>query len=170
MSTETLSRVRFCAWCSKSLIGKKSHAVYCTRKCKTKASDKRRKEDGRSIQRDRARYSREADKRRADARRYLRERPGKAYELALKRKLRMKAVPVFRFTEADWRGLLRQYDGKCAYCGVSDAPLQRDHKIPVSRGGSHGVGNIVPACAPCNYGKRTSLAIEWKLRLRREGR
>lgn len=58
-----------CAYCEGSMEGKRSHAVYCSRACKTKVSDARRVSDGRSKQRDRARYSREAKRRRAYARR-----------------------------------------------------------------------------------------------------
>lgn len=156
---------RVCAWCQSSLEGKRSHAVYCSRLCKTKASDQRRNADGRALRRDRQRYPVEAERRREYARQYLRDRPGMAKSLQLLRKARLRAVPVYRFSERDWCRLKARYRGCCAYCGRSGVPLQREHLIPLARGGSHGVGNIVPACAPCNYGKRTSLPIEWRLRL-----
>jgi hypothetical protein len=149
--------------------GKKSHAVYCSRRCKTKASDRRRVEDGRGKRRDRARYPRECQHRRAYARQYLAERPGLAKSLQLLRKARLRKVSVYRFTERDWRRLKVRYRNCCAYCGRPSDDLQREHVLPLARGGSHGVGNIVPSCPRCNYGKRTSLAVEWKVRLRNEG-
>jgi len=49
----------------------------------------------------------------------------------------------------------------CIYCGRSDVPLTRDHKIPLFRGGSNDIYNIVPACKPCNSSKRISTAKEF---------
>ncbi len=37
----------------------------------------------------------------------------------------------------------------CWYCGSKDGPFEREHQVPVSRGGGEGP-NIVWACAPCN--------------------
>lgn len=171
MSTAVTSRSDLaCAWCGGSLRGKRAGARYCGRQCKGRASDARRVADGRGIARDRARYPQEADHRRAYARQYLAARPGLAKSLQLRRKARLAAVPVYRFTERDWRRLKARYRGACAYCGVTGVPLQREHVIPLARGGAHGAGNIVPACARCNYGKAAGLAIEWITRLRkREG-
>jgi 5-methylcytosine-specific restriction endonuclease McrA len=56
---------------------------------------------------------------------------------------------------------LRDYvfarDGhRCAYCG-NGAPLQLDHIIPVSKGGSSDPGNLQSLCVPCNRAKGASL-------------
>lgn len=58
---------RLCRQCETSLAGKRPHAIYCSRRCKTSASDVRRK-DGRANIRDTARYSHEGDHRRDYAR------------------------------------------------------------------------------------------------------
>lgn len=44
---------------------------------------------------------------------------------------------------------------KCVYCGVhaSDAVLQVDHVMPVVRGGTNDLSNLVTACVTCNIGK-----------------
>ena len=39
-------------------------------------------------------------------------------------------------------------DRRCVYCG--GPPESRDHVIPLSRGGSNNIGNLVPACHRCN--------------------
>jgi hypothetical protein len=48
------------------------------------------------------------------------------------------------------------YGGLCAYCGVSPG-VEMDHVIPTSRGGTHEIGNLVPACKPCNSSKKNTL-------------
>jgi 5-methylcytosine-specific restriction endonuclease McrA len=55
--------------------------------------------------------------------------------------------------------LYQKYDGKCSYCdrGVSFRKGTQDHVVPVSRGGSGGVSNIVLACERCNKVKSDTL-------------
>lgn len=48
----------------------------------------------------------------------------------------------------------------CAYCGEKK-PLQRDHKIPVSRGGTNDIANILPACKSCNAKKKHRTTAEF---------
>lgn len=64
-----------------------------------------------------------------------------------------------RHTTQEWLGKLAEYDGKCAYCG--DEATTRDHVVPLVNGGSNWISNIVPACRPCNYSKRTRSAAEF---------
>ena len=40
----------------------------------------------------------------------------------------------------------------CHWCG--QPATTRDHLVPLSAGGAHEPGNIVPACQPCNSGRR----------------
>ena len=49
--------------------------------------------------------------------------------------------------------LLEKLDRACAYCGVTDVPLNIDHIHPRARGGSNRISNIVLACVPCNTEK-----------------
>ena len=39
---------------------------------------------------------------------------------------------------------------RCAYCGAEGVPLELDHVVARSRGGSDRISNRVPACIPCN--------------------
>ena len=103
--SETLERS--CAYCIGNMLGKRKGAIYCSRSCKTRASDERRREDGRAHQRDRARYSREADHRREYA----------------------------RWQSADLRRVtLAHYGVGCVICGTSD-DLELDHVH--GNGGEH---------------------------------
>lgn len=48
----------------------------------------------------------------------------------------------------------------CVYCSAT--PTSVDHVVPLSRGGTHWEGNLVPACKRCNSSKGTRLLTEWK--------
>jgi 5-methylcytosine-specific restriction endonuclease McrA len=56
-------------------------------------------------------------------------------------------------TQRAWAELKRRYGGCCAYCGRKTVLLEKDHIIPLSKGGLHTISNIVPACGPCNNRK-----------------
>ena len=51
-----------------------------------------------------------------------------------------------------WDALRSEWSG-CAYCRVTDKPLQRDCVLALSRGGRYTLENIVPACRSCNTSK-----------------
>jgi 5-methylcytosine-specific restriction endonuclease McrA len=57
---------------------------------------------------------------------------------------------------------------KCAYCPrmVSRADATVDHRIPVSRGGSHKRSNLAIACFPCNSRKKNMTEVEFREALR----
>jgi len=57
--------------------------------------------------------------------------------------------------------LLEKWDRKCAYCGESDIPLQIEHIIPRSRGGSDRVSNLAIACKSFNQKKGNRTAEEF---------
>ncbi|TGB13887.1 HNH endonuclease [Streptomyces sp. MZ04] len=64
--------------------------------------------------------------------------------------------------------MLLAYSHRCAYCGIP-GDLTVDHVIPISRGGRHAIGNLVPACLTCNLTKNVMFLVEWRLRKRRRG-
>ena len=76
-----------------------------------------------------------------------------------RRKARKRANGVFYILP---KHLTKLYSSKCIYCGSSEN-IQADHVIPVSRGGVHGIGNLVSACASCNLSKRDKTIMEWRL-------
>lgn len=173
--------MRTCLFCSADMEGKRRNAVYCSRRCKTKASDARRVMDGRARERDRARYSREAEARRRYARAAYAKDPesSKTYSREWRkanpegrrvqhqrRRSRLLGADVSVVTTRDWRRALARAQGCCTYCGLQ-APLVMDHIIPLARGGRHSIGNVTPACVTCNSSKSARLLSEW--RLRRQG-
>lgn len=65
-------------------------------------------------------------------------------------------------TVTQWHQILKEYDQACAYCGVKSVKLEKDHIIPVTRGGGFTASNIVPACRSCNASKRDKTDSEFK--------
>jgi hypothetical protein len=82
---------------------------------------------------------------------------------------------------AQWKERIRAYDGQrlpapewrivrtivllrddyiCVYCGSED-DLHVDHRIPVSKGGSNRLDNLVTACGPCNQSKGPKSLESW---------
>lgn len=51
--------------------------------------------------------------------------------------------------------LLDAWDRKCAYCGVTNTPLQVEHIHPKAKGGTNRVSNLCLACDSCNKKKVT---------------
>src|SRR5213593_4127524 len=74
-----------------------------------------------------------------------------------------------KYTAREWTLLVRQHGDACAYCGAT-GPLQPDHRVPLSRGGSNHITNILPACGPCNRRKHVMTEAEFGARLAREKR
>lgn len=172
-----------CPVCQRSMVGKRPHAVYCSRRCKTKASDNRRRADGRSRARDHRRYvSSEGEHRRAYAiayyvanaencrvrsRRWRKANPDRKLISEQRRRARKLASWPSVVTREDWNRLVIRFDRQCAYCGQRATPLVMEHVVPLSRGGRHAIGNILPACRPCNSSKGAAFLVEWRRRLSR---
>ena len=71
------------------------------------------------------------------------------------------------FTAAEFRVLVVEYEGRCAYCN-EERPLGPDHRIPLARGGSNEIWNILPACPRCNRRKHTLTEREFRVRVLNE--
>lgn len=71
------------------------------------------------------------------------------------------------FTETELKQHLEIFSGCCAYCGrncSNDNRLLRattDHFVPLSKGGSNTLDNLVLACLSCNSSKHTSDPFNW---------
>jgi hypothetical protein len=57
--------------------------------------------------------------------------------------------------------LLEKFQRKCAYCGKTDIPLEIEHVIPSSKGGSDRVSNLTIAGHKCNQKKGNKTAAEF---------
>ena len=56
--------------------------------------------------------------------------------------------------------LLEKFNWTCAYCGKKDVPLEIEHIVPKSRGGSNRVSNLTISCHKCNQKKDNQTAEE----------
>jgi 5-methylcytosine-specific restriction endonuclease McrA len=63
--------------------------------------------------------------------------------------------------------LLAKWEHRCTYCAATKVPLEIDHAVPRSQGGSDRVANLVIACHNCNQAKGNQ-ALEDFLRDRPE--
>lgn len=99
-----------------------------------------------------------ADRIRTYQREWLQSRPTYGAERAHKRRARLAANNVFLVTDKDMAQL---YASPCFYCGSRDI-IEADHVIPIHRGGTHSIGNLVPACRTCNRSKGSKTITEWR--------
>ena len=130
-------------------------AEHCSRSCIEKE---------RALSPERLRYIRQNQQNRtAKTREWRRNNPAKASNHNLRRRNR---TATGRLLERDWERACRRLSGRCFYCGVT-AKLTIDHVIPLSRGGTHTIGNVVPSCLPCNLRKGTRFVMEWRVRMER---
>ena len=72
-------------------------------------------------------------------------------------------------TAEQWTAMQELWGG-CAYCGVTDLPLQRDCVLAISRGGRYTLDNVVPACGSCNASKCNDEVTGWMRRRRLDER
>ncbi|MBD2683479.1 MULTISPECIES: RNA-guided endonuclease IscB [Nostoc] len=57
--------------------------------------------------------------------------------------------------------LLVKWQHQCAYCGIKDVPLQIEHIVARSCGGTNRVSNLTFACQKCNQAKGNQLIAEF---------
>ena len=57
--------------------------------------------------------------------------------------------------------LLDKWGRKCAYCGKTGVPLEVEHIVPKSRGGTDRVSNLTISCRACNVEKGDQTAEEF---------
>ena len=65
------------------------------------------------------------------------------------------------YTASQWIELRDAANGRCSYCGKV-RKLTADHRIPLCRGGSNDISNIIPACQSCNSRKRHRTEAEFR--------
>jgi 5-methylcytosine-specific restriction endonuclease McrA len=114
----------------------------------------------------RALYARDPDRQKARIAAYYTEHP-EALRAKDHRYRARRRETLGHFTAAEWVELVDQFRGVCGYCGAPE-PLQADHRIPLCRGGTNFIENIIPACPRCNQRKGRDTEKDFRARLARE--
>ena len=57
--------------------------------------------------------------------------------------------------------LLEKFNRTCVYCGVRNVPMEVEHIVPKTRGGSNRVSNLTLSCQPCNQKKGNQTTAEF---------
>lgn len=76
------------------------------------------------------------------------------------RKAELHGSHAVRLTGNQLLGRWYDFNHCCAYC-LASGDLEVEHVVPISKGGEHHLGNIVPACHQCNMSKRSKDALTW---------
>lgn len=90
---------------------------------------------------------------RAKMRDYRNRNLARERERRIKRYNLERGATVVDFTDQQWHDMKEAYQNRCAYCGKQTSELERDHIVPLTRGGQHTRSNILPACKSCNSRK-----------------
>ncbi len=129
-----------------------------------RAADRKYREANRGARREYARKYRtaNAEKVRAGVARWAKANPEKIYANASKRRARIMGADATLTTD-EWLDRLEEFGHHCAYCYGTER-IAQDHIIPLSRGGTHTLDNVVPACRSCNSSKHARTHVEFLLR------
>lgn len=74
---------------------------------------------------------------------------------------------VGSFTLSEWEEKKKEFNYKCAICGISEIELLKntfrglsiDHIVPVSKKGTNYISNLQPLCQNCNSKKSNSIKL-----------
>lgn len=105
------------------------------------------------------RYAKNADKIKANVAAYRKANPDKKRHLDNRRRAR-KAGNGGSHTLAEREAKFAECGNVCYYCH-QPSKLTVDHVIPLARGGTDDITNIVPACQSCNSKKNAKTADEF---------
>jgi 5-methylcytosine-specific restriction endonuclease McrA len=168
-------RTQACGWCGSHLSHRRATAKYCGQGCYLKARYKRKV--GTAL---RSRPCTQCGARmplstahrmfcssRCSRRAYFEADPERVRLTKRRgnhqRRAMLAAVRRYLVTARDLARLWGRYASACAYCGEASALLHQEHVLPISRGGTDGIGNLVPACPDCNLAKGDRTVMEWAL-------
>lgn len=81
-------------------------------------------------------------------------------------KERQRSMDEPNYSLDDWRDAMIHFGGQCPICGkvegrAKKAKFDRDHIVPLSKGGKTVRSNIMPCCPTCNRGRGNKEMFEW---------
>ena len=99
------------------------------------------------------------DKVRVAAKKFIDANPEKNALKSQLRRARLRKVDCFLILDKEIKYLYRQ---NCLVCN-SNKDITIDHRIPISRGGRHSIGNLQTLCKACNSSKKDKTIMEWRI-------
>ena len=92
-----------------------------------------------------------------------RERNNELSRKAENKRRALKAQNGGEYTLEQWQECLEFFDYKCAYSGepINNSNVNVEHIIPISKGGTNNITNIVPALDTVNFSKNASDMLSW---------
>jgi 5-methylcytosine-specific restriction endonuclease McrA len=89
---------------------------------------------------------------------YYQENKEKFFWHNAKRRSILRNASIYKITNKEKRKILNSI---CFACSTTEN-ITIDHAIPLSRGGGHRIGNLIPLCMSCNRSKKNKTLTEWK--------
>lgn len=90
-----------------------------------------------------------------------RERYAEIGSQSVQRRLARKRKLPATLTDKEWIRVLKHFGNKCAYCGCEADKLEKEHFVPLSKGGEYSKENILPSCLRCNRNKSDHNFFDW---------
>lgn len=151
-----------CAHCGAPFEKRHSLYRYCSRRCRVRARGRaaRREDPERERERWRAWYGKNKERFKAYVRDWKRANPDREALYERRRRTARYGRPG-RHSMDDLLLLFEAYDWRCAYCGT-DGELTIDHRVPLSRGGTDAIENLIPACLACNSSKHDRMELDFR--------
>jgi 5-methylcytosine-specific restriction endonuclease McrA len=78
----------------------------------------------------------------------------------LRNRKRKELISGGNVSREEIKQLKESSNNQCLYCKSPDN-LQIDHYVPLAKGGSHHISNLVIACRRCNLAKSDKMPEEW---------
>jgi len=157
---EEIKYVRFVLNREVNLAKKKTY--HSNHKEEEKAYNKEYRARPEVIEREKQRRINEREKNKEYQRQYIQTERGRKLareKVAKRRALRMKTIATL--TTEQWEESLEFFNHECAYCGNKPEEFDKDHVVPLSKGGSYTKQNIIPACEWCNGSKHVKEMEYW---------
>ena len=110
-------------------------------------------------------YEREREKVIARSKKWAQDNPEKVRSAKADNRRKRRAArhaSLGSFTADEFKALCEGYGNRCLACGNTEAVLEADHVVPLTRGGSDDIGNIQPLCGACNRKKFVNV-IDYRL-------
>jgi 5-methylcytosine-specific restriction endonuclease McrA len=100
-------------------------------------------------------YEKNVRRRKEYCHQYHIKHPEKARNSEYRRRVCIRKAAT-SYTQSEWEELCARYGYMCLSCRQSK-PLEVDHVVPLSKGGSNSIENIQPLCQSCNRRKAVQI-------------